>query len=130
MATNMTSAQKVEAYIKLRDYKKAAKAEFEKGMERTSQAMDKLEIELLADLQASGAKSIACDAGTVYRSEQLSATVEDRSEFLSFVKKHGVWDALDVKANKTAVRDYMEEHGMPIPGVKVSIHHTIGVQRK
>lgn len=127
--TDLTPAEKVAAYIYLRDHKKAAEDEFKKSLERTTQAMEKLEGELLQHLQETGAQSLACEAGTVYRNTQLNATVENRDDFLKFINKHKAWEALDVKANKTFVREYMEEHGDVIPGVKVTQRATVGVRR-
>lgn len=127
--STMTPAERVAAYIKLRDYKQAATEEFKKSLERVNAAMEKLEGELLQDLDTSGANSLRCDAGTVYRNVQMSATVNDRNAFLDFVRHQAQWEALDVKVNKTFVRDYMEETGQPIPGVKVSQIATVGVRR-
>lgn len=125
----MTTAQKVEAYIKLRDHKAAANEEFKASMERTNQAMERLEAELLAELNASGANSLACPAGTVYRQTQLSATVENRDEFREFCVSRGLWEAMDIKANKTFVREFMDENGQPVPGVKVTQTLTVGIRR-
>ncbi len=123
----MTPAQRVEAYIRLRDYKKQCEEKFKKAMERTNQAMEKLGNEMLQDLDTSGAQSLACSAGTVYRSVELSVTVEDREAFMKFVKAGG-WDALDVKANKTFVRDCLE-NGQFVPGVKTTQFAKVGVRR-
>ena len=79
--SQLTPAQRVAAYVQLRDYKAAAEKEFDKSMEKVNLAMQKLEAELLGDLNAAGVNNMACDAGSVYRSTQLSATVENREAF-------------------------------------------------
>jgi hypothetical protein len=127
--SKLTPAEKVAAYIKLRDFKKSAEEEFKKSLQRPMEAMDKLEAELLEYLNTSGANSLACDAGTVYKNTQLSATVENREAFMDYIRKHDVWEALDVKANKSFVKDFMEEHGQPLPGLKVSQLATVGIRR-
>ena len=124
----MTPAQRIEAYVRLRDYKKQQQEAFAKSMERTNQAMQLLENQLLQDLDASGAQSLACGAGTVYRTIQLSATVEDREEFMKHVRAHDNWDILDVKANKTAVREILEAGGS-VPGVKITQYAQVGIRR-
>lgn len=129
MALAMTPAQKVAAYIKLRDHIKQAKEEFEKSIEKPKLAMAKLEADLLDDLNNSGADSIAAKGiGTVYRNTQYSATVEDRDAFIKFVNEAG-WDAVDLKANKSFVREYVEEKGEIPPGVKFTQVATVGVRR-
>jgi len=127
--SQLTPAERVAAYIRLRDYKKAAEEEFKKSLKRVNDAMEKLEGELLNDLNASGANSLSCDAGTVYKNTQLSATVENREAFREYVVKNELWEAMDIKANKTFVKEFMEREGAPLPGVKVTQIATVGVRR-
>lgn len=127
--STMTPAQKVAAYIKLRDYKKAAEDEFKKSLQRTVDAMDKLEGELLDHLNTTGANSLSCDDGTVYRNIQTSATVENREAFREYVQAHDLWEAMDIRANKTFVKEFMEREGSPLPGIKVTQLATVGVRR-
>lgn len=126
---SMTPADKVAAYIKLRDYKKAAQDEFAKSLERTNQALEKLEADLLQHLIDTGASSLACSDGTVYRKTEMSVTVEDRAAFRSFVEDNGAWEAMDMKANKTFIREFMEEKKQPVPGVKVTQMNSVGIRR-
>lgn len=125
----MTPAQKVAAYIKLRDFKKAADDEYKQSMQRTVDAMEKLEADLLDHLNQTGANSLACDDGTVYRNTQMSATVENREVFKDYCIQHDLWEAMDIRANKTFVREFMEKNGTPLPGVKVTTIATVGVRR-
>jgi len=127
--STMTPAQKVAAYIKLRDYKKAAEEEFKNSMKRTNDAMEKLEGDLLSYLNESGANSLACDEGTVYKNVQTTATVENREAFREYVSAHDLWEAMDIRANKTFVKEFMEQNGTPLPGVKVTQLATVGVRR-
>lgn len=127
--SQLTPAERVAAYIRLRDYKKAAEEEFKNSLKRVNDAMEKLEGELLNDLNASGANSLSCDAGTVYKNTQLSATVENREAFREYVVKNDLWEAMDIKANKTFVKEFMEREGTPLPGVKVTQIATVGVRR-
>lgn len=123
----MTPAQRIEAYVRLRDYKKKCEDDFKKAMERTNQAMEKLGNELLQDLETSGAQSLACGSGTAYKSVEFSVSVEDREAFMKFVKA-GSWDAIDIKANKSFVRDCLER-GEIVPGVKTTQFAKVGVRR-
>lgn len=124
----MTPAQRIEAYIKLRDFKKKSDEDYRVAMKRVYEGMERLENELLADLQTVGADSLSCPRGTVYRITELSATVEDRDVFLAHVKSQDEWEALDVRANKTFVREILEKGG-DVPGVKISQYAKIGVRR-
>lgn len=126
--TALTPAQRIEAYIKLRDFKQQSEEKFKQSLVRVNEAMQQLEGELLQDLQNTGADSLACPDGTVYRRTELSASVEDRTKFLEFVSNEAGFDALDVRANKTFVKERIEA-GEAVPGVKVSQILKIGVRR-
>jgi hypothetical protein len=126
---SVTIAEKVKQYIRLRDHKRAADEEFKKSMERVNQAMKVLESELHEELIKTGADHIGCETGTVYLKEELSCTVEDRDAYLEYCVNHEEWDALDVKANKTFVRELMNKGETLPPGVKVSTFQTVGIRR-
>lgn len=124
-----TTAEKVAQYIRLRDYKKAADEEFKKSMERVNAAMRKLEAEFLQELIDMGVDHIGGETGTVYRKTDMTCTVQERDEYLDYVVAHQEWDALDVKANKTFIRQLIDEGKSLPPGVKVSTYETVGVRR-
>lgn len=126
---DVTVAQKVARYIKLRDHKKAADEEYKKSMERVNKAMEVLANELHAHLLETGADNVGCDTGTVYLRTETSCTVVDQAAFLAFCKDNEEWDALDVKANKTFAKELMERGEELPPGVKVSQFQTVGVRR-
>ena len=124
-----TLATKTAQFIKLRNHKTAAKKEFDKGMERINQALDKLEGEILAALQDSGLENAQSEFGTVYKITQSSATVKDRDAFEEWADETGNRGAIDIRANKKAIRELLDE-GHEIPGVKFTERVTIGVRSK
>lgn len=124
-----TAADRIEAYIRLRDFKKKKEDAFKAQMKPCNDAMDTLENMLLADLDASGVESFRCTGGTAYKTTQMSVSVDNRDAFLECVKSQELWEALDVKANKTFVKEYMEQQGQPIPGLKITQVLTVGVRR-
>lgn len=124
----MTPKEMVDNYIKLRDYEKKAKAEFDKSMERVKKGKLKIENALLKHLNETEQNSIASYAGTAYIITRTSASVKDPEAFLSFVRDSGLWEALDVRANKKFVEDQTAKAAM-VPGVKLSSMNTVGVRR-
>lgn len=126
----MNAGQATEMYIKLRDTKADKDKAHKASLEKLVAAMDKIEGALLEHMIESGTNSVASDAGTAYKSTQLSATVEDKETFMAFVKETDQFEALDIKANKTFVAEYMAENQEAPPGVKTSQMATIGVRRK
>lgn len=119
----------VAAYIQVRDQKAELKAKQAEEMKRFDEALDKLEGMALAALQQAGAESLRTSAGTVYQSTRTSATVADKSAFMDYVKDNGAYDLLDVRANKTAVEDYLSQHQDTPPGVVIRREVTVGFRR-
>lgn len=128
--SQMNTAQKIEKYVKLRDYKKEVNDEVKKRLEVVNKAMELLETSLLEDLHNSGGESLASDAGTVYVRTFESATVKDRDKFVTWLYgPDGDTEALDVRANKKIVSELMAK-GVDVPGVKYTAIEQVGVRRK
>lgn len=129
VVTSRTPAELVEAYIKLRDKKEAAEAEFKKSMEATNKVMSTLEGVLLEKLEELGMDSLtAKGVGTVYRNTQYSCTVKDKALFREWVEENDRWDVADVRASKAAVKDLFDA-GTIVPGVTLSTVRTVGIRR-
>lgn len=123
-----TLATKIEQFVKLRDHKAKAKKAFDQSMERINEAVAKLEGDIQAALQEQGLKNIKTDAGTAYLKTDYSATVKDREAFEEWAQSTGNTGAMDIRANKKAVRELLDS-GEEVPGVNFSERVTIGVRR-
>lgn len=126
MATTLST--KVSQYIQLRDHKAKAKKAFDASMERLNLGMEKLEAEILAGLDAEGLLNIKTDNGTAYKNTMSSATVKDREAFEEWAEQTGNKGAMDIRANKKAIRELLDK-GVKVPGVKFTETVTIGVRR-
>lgn len=125
-----TTAERITAYLKLRDAKEAAEKAFKDSMVRINEAVEKLEGELLNDLNNAGTDSVAVKGvGTAFRKERYSASVKDEAAFLDFIREHELPQLLDPRVNKTELRKYMDTAGETVPGVNISIDNTISVRR-
>jgi hypothetical protein len=122
--------QRVQQYVKLRDKIKEIKEEQEKFLAPYKQALESLDAVLLNHLIAVGADSVKTESGTVYKTSQTSATLADKTAFWNYVSSNSAYELLDYKANKTAVKDYVEQHQAAPPGVNFSQAWTVGVRRK
>lgn len=128
--SEMTTAQKIEKYVQLRDHKKEVNDEVKKRLEAVNKALEMLEVSLLDDLHKAGGESIKADTGTVYVRTQESATVKDRDAFMQWLSgPNGDAEALDVRANKKVVSELMAK-GEEVPGVKFTAIEQVGVRRK
>ncbi|NCF69104.1 MAG: hypothetical protein GWP61_24360 [Chloroflexi bacterium] len=124
----MSDKERVAQYVKLRDYKKAAEAEFKKSMERVNSAMAKLEGEFLAELIEMDVNSINTDAGTFYKRTRNSCSVKDRDAFFKWVIENRELECMDIRANTKLVKEQMEK-GVEVPGVNYSEIIQVGIRR-
>lgn len=116
-------------YITVRDAKAAKRKEQEAALDRYTRVMKKIEERILSELNDQNMDSIKSKAGTAYRNTQSSAKVVDREAFLGFVRASEAWNFLETKAAKSAVEEYIQEHGDTPPGVDVSRAHTVNIRR-
>ena len=119
----------VAAYVRLRDQKAELKAQQAEVMKPYDEALAKLEAEALQILSDTGVESMKTSAGTVYKSVATSATVQDKSAFMDYLKEHQAFDLLDVRANKTAVQDFVTENQDTPPGVVIRREMKVGFRR-
>lgn len=119
----------VRAYVTLRDQKAELKAAQAEAMKPYDEALAKLEARALTLLSNSGVESMKTSAGTVYSTTFTSATVSDKSAFMDYVTNNNAFDLLDVRANKTAVQDFMAANEDVPPGVTVRRELKVGFRR-
>ena len=124
-----TVEKRVKQYIDVRDAIKKRKDEFEKSIEPLVELQNRLSGWMQQFMDQAGADSIKTTAGTCYTSTKYTAALADPEVFMNFVITNKDYDLLDRKANVTAVRAYVDEHGEKPPGVNLSAITTVGVRR-
>ncbi len=124
----MNQRERIGAYVRIRDKKAEMQEEFKIALKPLNEALLKLDNEFLEELNDTGAEALNTKEGTVYKITRASASVQDRDEFLKYVFDQENLELLDVKANKTVVRELALE-GVAVPGVKYSESIQIGVRR-
>jgi hypothetical protein len=120
---------RVDQYVKLRDLIKEKDDAHKAAMKPYRETLEKLNNLMLAELNNVGGDSIKTGAGTVYRTDKKSVSLEDGDAFMKHVIDHDAWELLDRKANVTAVEDYANTNGVLPPGVKFSVMQVVGVRR-
>lgn len=119
----------IGAYIKLRDKKQADEKAHKTRMAKLTALMREIEDRIQAHFNETGASSIRTSCGTAYSTVRLSARVDDQEAFRQFVESQGAWGILEARANKSAVAEYLDEHGEPPPGVSITRAHNININR-
>ncbi len=122
--------QLVDKYIRIRDKKAEVKKVQQAEIDKFDQALIAIERLFLAEMQRTGAKSVATNHGTAYQRTQTSVTIADREIFRKFVQddpEH--WIFADLRANAPAVKAYLDERAELPPGVNLTSRLTVNVQR-
>lgn len=125
-----TSEQVIEQYIILRDRKEALTAQLKTDLEPIVGAMETIEGYLLDLMNKSGESSKATPAGTAFIKTSEFVGVSDFAEFAAFTDTQEDGKRFFKKdANKTAVQEYIKEHGVPPPGIKYTTAREVQIRR-
>lgn len=119
----------VEAFVKLRDHKMKVQKRHKEELAPINEKMDRLAGWLQSDLLQRKVQSQKTAAGTAYLSTDSSATVKDRDAYLKFVIENEMWDLIENRVSKTAVRDYLERTNEVPPGVNYVTTQVVRVRR-
>ena len=120
---------RIRQYRGVRDEIKKLDEEHESFMKDRRALLTWLGNDLLHMLNATGQESAKTQHGTAYITTQVSATLEDAEAFRRHVIGTESWGLLDWRANKTAVKEFVSEHGgEPPPGVAYNPIRTVGVR--
>lgn len=119
----------IASYVALRDEKARMKAAYEAQVAPLTALLERAETAMLALMREQGVESFRTDAGTAYQSTRTSATVADWDQALQFVQQHGLWNMLEKRVSKTAVDEYVAQHGDLPPGINYRSELTVGVRR-
>lgn len=126
----MNAHDAIKKYIEIRDLLEARNKKRDEADKPYRDAMQALEGFLAQQFNEMGTDSIACrGVGTAYRSKLMSTKVADRGTFLGFVFDNKAEQFLTSAVSKEAVKDYIEQHQTPPPGIDVTFIHKINFRR-
>lgn len=122
--------KRVAQYIALRDKIKELDAAHDEKMKPLKELLLKLNGALLEHFTMHGGDSISVrGVGTAYKTTKDSASIADGEEFKRWIIGGTLWEMVDWKANTSQVREYIEKHGNPPPGVNFRSVAVVGVRR-
>ena len=119
----------VTLYIQLRDRRAQRKAAYDNDDVSDKQKQEKIENLLLARFQDQGVESVRTAAGTAYKYVRESCTTADADLFWQYVLDRNAFELVEKRPNKTAIKQYKEEHQDIPPGLNWREEITIGVRR-
>lgn len=118
-----------EKYAKIRDRVTELEAAHKEKMAPFKEAMDKIEQYMLTTFNEQGTENAKTAFGTFYKQKATSATVSDKETFRGYVIANDRWDLVDMRAQKTAVNDFVENQEEPPPGVNWSATYKVNFRK-
>lgn len=102
----------------------------EKVVEELKGKRERVDREFLRRFNEEGISSIKTrDYGTPYTIERSSVSVADKEVFMNWMRENNAFDFMEVRASKTMVVAYKEQHEDLPPGLNWSSKLAIGVKR-
>lgn len=128
--TKQKPAELIGEYVRLRDLKREAEAEYAEFRRVEYDApMNLIENQLLEIFNDLGSDSIKTKEGTAYKKMSTSVTTADGSEFRRHVIGLEAWDLINFIPNKTAINDLVAA-GEPLPpGINRTAFYNITINR-
>lgn len=121
--------KRIGQYIMVRDAMERLEEKQKVERRPLQQMLDQLGGVLQKFLDENNLESLRTDAGSCYTSVRHTASVQDPDAFMTFVKETQNFDLLERRANATAVRDYVKDHGHLPTGVNLNAISSVGVRR-
>ena len=118
----------IEVYVAKRDELDAKRKEFKDYEKHFKSKLEELAAHIGAVM--GDVESVKTAAGTAFRATKDFASVQDSEKFFEYVLESGDVNLLNKAANKTGVKEYMEEHkGIAPPGIEYGTKVEIQVRR-
>lgn len=109
-----------KVYVRIRDARAKATAEYEKQDAKMKADMERIGNELLRWMQENKLKNVRTELGTVYVETDLKPSAADWDAVYRFITDNDAFDLLERRLKKTFVKEYMEANeGAVPPGVNV-----------
>lgn len=111
----MKLSEAIALYIELRDQKSVLKKQYDEGKAKLDSKMALIEAKVMEVMDRAGTNSVNTEAGTAYRTTDISATVADRDTFLNFCRENEEWSLMDVRASKAGIEQYKSANADQLP---------------
>lgn len=120
----------VGAFNAIRDARTVARHAWEEkdaAMEADQQQLKALMLDLL---NQTGAKSIATEVGTVYRTEKIKPSAADWGAIWDWAVANNGFEIVEKRLKATFIKQYMDENnGALPPGINVHREYEVSVRR-
>jgi hypothetical protein len=106
MSEQPTIGEVIDRYKAIEAHVDAECAKFDETMKPWKEAMDTMKGYIHGELLRQNLKNFKSEKGTAYLTETLSAKVDNRADFLEFVRQDN-WNFLDARVLKEPVENWL-----------------------
>lgn len=124
-----TLQEKVEGYIKIRDYLEQCEEMVKAQLAPYREAQQVILNQLLEMMEKEGIDNIKTPLGTAYRKIADRTKVVDWNQTLRHIIGEQAWHLLERRVSPIAAQEFLEETGNPVPGVEHSRAYTVQIRR-
>lgn len=118
-------------YIKIRDAKAEASAEFKEKDKKLSDQLAAVKAQLLDYCKEQNVESVRTSEGMFYRTVKTRYWTSDWAAMHKFVVDRAMPEFLEKRLNQTAVKEFLEENPETVPpGLNVDSEYMISVRKK
>lgn len=121
--------QVVAQYLALREGSERIMKEAEAKVVPMKAAMKTIESYFMKLVNETGQTKFGTPSGTAFRDTKTGCNVKDWDTFLTWMREQQAFFLLNKAVNKTAVKEYMDAHGTPPPGIEWIAMHDIKIRR-
>jgi len=119
----------IDRYIQLRDRIAQEKAAHDASVAKYKSGMERVEVAIMAEINAQGVESVRTEFGTAFKSVATSVTAADGEMFLQFCRDNDRFDLLEKRPSKIAVEEYKAANDDLPPGINYRQTVTLNVRR-
>ena len=118
-------------YLKIRDAKAAAAAEFKEKDAKLADQLNMIKAQLLDYCKDQNVESVRTSEGMFYRTVKTRYWTSDWSAMHAFILEQGTPEFTEKRLNQTAVKEFLEENPETVPpGLNVDSEYMISVRKK
>lgn len=119
--TQFSIGDMIAKYREIKDIVEAEQAKLDEQLTPYKEAMLALQTACGVELQAQKLQNFKGEDGTAYLRHDVGVKVDNKAEFLKFVRSTDNWDMLDVRALKDPIETFAAGHdGAPPPGITLN----------
>lgn len=119
----------IAKYVELRDAVARHEADFKAKTAPMQAAMKTIEGYFMNLVNKTGQTTFGGPSGTAFRDTKTGCNVKDWETFLPWMKANDAFQLLNKAVNKTAVKEYIDAHDTPPPGIEWVAIYDIKIRR-